>query len=150
MDLVQPLFGRGVGPFRNLNRTLGPTRPFLSFTPCSGHGVNDTTPSQKPLCQGMPSFSFRTPEKRASSGPDPATFWTRCRAFGATLAVLTARTRTRPISLPTRQQKRPFSGKTLPCRYPKRPYRQSECQHGKIIPGLQTNGHRELLNQLNC
>ena len=61
-------FGRGAGHFRNLNRTLGPTRPFLSFTPCSGHGVNDTTPSQKPLCRGMPSFNFRMAVRDTSGG----------------------------------------------------------------------------------
>ena len=59
VDLVQPVFGRGPGPFRNLNRTLGPTRPILSFTPCSSHGVNRTLPFQTPFCRGMTSFNFR-------------------------------------------------------------------------------------------
>ena len=35
--------------FRNLNRTLGSTRPFLSFTPLLEHRVNDTTPYQNPF-----------------------------------------------------------------------------------------------------
>ena len=49
------------------------------------------------------------------------------------LAVLTARTRTRPISLPTRQRNRPFPIKTLPCWHSKRTQKQSERQHGKSL-----------------
>ena len=123
------------GCFRNLNRTLGPTRPILSFTPFPSHGVNDTTPSQKPFWRGMPSFNFRTAVRLCPEAPAdaPRTLSATAPATGQTrlLAVLTLRTRIRPISLPTRQQKRPFCGKTLPCRSPNRPYRQSDCQHGK-------------------
>ena len=142
VDLVQPVFGQGPGPFRNLNRTLGPTRPILSFTPCSGHGVNDTLPRQTPFCWGMSSFNFRTAVRLCPGAPAdaPRTLSATAPATGQTrlLAVLTLRTRIRPISLPTRQQKRPFSGKFLPCLHPNRPYRQSECQHGKKAPVYMT------------
>ena len=117
VDLVQPVFGRSPWPFRNLNRTLGPTRPILSFTPCSGHGVNRTLPCQAPFCWGMPSFNFRM----CGLGH---------RLILLAFAVLTPKTRIWPISLPTRHPKRPFPRKTLPCRSPNRPYRQSDCQHG--------------------
>ena len=126
VDLVQPVFGRGAKHFRNLNRTFGPTRPILSFTPFLGHGVNDTTPSQKPFWRGMPLFNFRM----CGLGH---------RLILLAFAVLTPKTHIRPISLPTRLPKRPFSRKILPCWFPKHQYRQSECQHGRAsnrIPPL--------------
>ena len=130
------------GCFRNLNRTLGPTRPILSFTPFLGHGVNDTTPSQKALCRGMPLFNFRTAVRLCPGAPAdaPRTLSATAPATGQTrlLAVLTLRTRIRPISLTTRHPKRPFPNKTLPCRSPNRQYSQSECQHGKKAPVYMT------------
>ena len=72
-------------------------------------------------------------------------FWFRLLSF-RNFSVLTAKTRIRPIPLPTRQQRRPFSRKTLPCRPPNRPYRLSECQHGKKTPGAQSNTRSNQLN----
>ena len=94
----------------------------MSFTPCSSRGVNRTTPSQKALCRGMTSFNFRTAVRLCPGAPAdaPRTLSATAPATGQTrlLAVLTLRTRIRPISLPTRQQKQPFSRKTMPCRFP--------------------------------
>ena len=110
----------------------------MSFTPCSSRGVNRTTPTQKPFCRGMLSFNFRTAVRLCPGAPAdaPRTLSATAPATGQTrlLAVLTPKTRIRPISLPTRHPKRPFPGKTLPCRFPKHQYRQSECQHGKKLP----------------
>ena len=59
------------------------------------------------------------------------------------LAVLTLKTRIRPISLPTRQGNWPFPVKTLPCRSPKPRYTPSACRHGTCIYLLVFNFYQD-------